>query len=97
MTKTKYEESHSGAVAGATAPNGQAATPARATLKRGHTGPAVAVAQAYLGAKGFAAGKVDGIFGVWLERALRHYQRFNGLVPTGELDKDTWNAIDSGK
>ena len=93
----KIKETQSAPPAATTAATAGPGIPLRAHLKRGAAGPAVAVAQAYLGAKGFAAGKVDGVFGAWLERALRHYQKFNGLVPTGELDRDTWNAIDSGK
>jgi len=93
----KIKDTKSAPPAGPTAATASPDIPLRGHLKPGAAGPAVAVAQAYLGAKGFAAGKGDGVFGVWLERALRHYQKFHGLVPTGELDEDTWNAIDSGK
>lgn len=68
---------------------------ARPILKPGASGPAVALVQAVLGAKGFASGKVDGEFGKWLELALLGFQQFHKIPATGLVDEETWKVIDS--
>jgi len=49
--------------------------------------------QQQLGALGFDAGWVDGIFGPDTERALRDFQRNQGLTPDGVLGLDTVRCL----
>jgi N-acetylmuramoyl-L-alanine amidase len=56
-------------------------------------GDDVAALQGQLGALGFDAGRVDGIFGPLAQEALRDFQRNSGLVDDGILGPETLNAL----
>lgn len=56
-------------------------------------GDDVAALQAQLGALGFDAGRVDGIFGPLAQEALRDFQRNSGLVDDGILGPETLNTL----
>jgi N-acetylmuramoyl-L-alanine amidase len=56
-------------------------------------GDDVAALQAQLGALGFDAGRVDGIFGPLAHEALRDFQRNSGLVDDGILGPETLHAL----
>jgi N-acetylmuramoyl-L-alanine amidase len=56
-------------------------------------GDDVAALQAQLGALGFDAGRVDGIFGPLAHEALRDFQRNSGLVDDGIFGPETLNTL----
>jgi N-acetylmuramoyl-L-alanine amidase len=56
-------------------------------------GDDVAALQAQLGALGFDAGRVDGIFGPLAQEALRDFQRNSGLVDDGILGPETLDTL----
>jgi N-acetylmuramoyl-L-alanine amidase len=56
-------------------------------------GDDIAALQAQLGALGFDAGRVDGIFGPLAQEALRDFQRNSGLVDDGILGPETLNTL----
>jgi N-acetylmuramoyl-L-alanine amidase len=56
-------------------------------------GDDVAALQAQLGALGFDAGRVDGIFGPLAHEALRDFQRNTGLVDDGIFGPETLNTL----
>jgi len=62
------------------------AAPASAVKVR-HRGPAVALAQAKVGAS------VDGVFGRGTLRAVKAFQRRHGLTPDGVVGPATWSAM----
>jgi len=62
----------------------------RSPMSRGDD---VMLLQQQLGALGFDAGWVDGIFGPDTERALRDFQRNQGLTPDGVLGLDTVRCL----
>ena len=91
--EANFDEPRTAPVARAARATVAPATHGRQHLRPGHSGPAVAAVQAHLGAMGFASGRVDGIFGTWLERAVVGYQQFHGLPVTGEVDEATWEKL----
>ncbi len=56
-------------------------------------GKDVSTLQAALSALGFACGKVDGIYGVYTESAVKDFQANMGLFPDGIAFTDTFDAI----
>jgi peptidoglycan hydrolase-like protein with peptidoglycan-binding domain len=66
---------------------------ARRPLRRGSRNSAVKVVQERLAAKGYRCGFPDGIWGRKTEKAVRHYQRDNGLVVDGIVGKNTWARL----
>jgi Putative peptidoglycan binding domain/D-alanyl-D-alanine carboxypeptidase len=60
---------------------------ARPTVRRGSTGPAVALAQRWFGLT------ADGVFGPITEAKVRWYQRMKGLTPDGIIGPHTWAAM----
>jgi peptidoglycan hydrolase-like protein with peptidoglycan-binding domain len=55
--------------------------------------PRVAALQVALGARGFYAGTVDGIYGRYTERGVRRFQRSRGLVVDGIAGPRTRRAL----
>lgn len=60
---------------------------------RGSTGEGVKWVQWQLGRLGYAVGKLDGIFGVNTDKAVRAFQRAAGLVADGIVGADTRKAL----
>ena len=66
------------------------------TLRKGSTGEYVVLAQTELLNKGYDIGKsgVDGKFGSATEKAVKEFQKDNGLKVDGIIGEQTWNALD---
>lgn len=64
-----------------------------ATYRIGSTGEQVRVIQEKLQRWGYYDGQVDGIFGSATERAVRYFQRSNGLTEDGVVGTATLNAL----
>ncbi len=64
-----------------------------ATYRTGSTGEQVRVIQEKLQRWGYYDGQVDGIFGSATERAVRYFQRSNGLTEDGVVGTATLNAL----
>ena len=62
-------------------------------LTRGASGWDVAALQFLLAWHGFPSATIDGGLGVRTERALRHFQRWAGLVPDGVAGSTTYAAL----
>ena len=63
------------------------------TLRKGSKGTQVRVLQWLLNENGYAAGKVDGIFGTNTLNAVKAYQKAKGLAVDGVTGKNTWGAL----
>ena len=63
-----------------------------AFLQRGDRGESVSALQNLLVSHGFKL-SVDGDFGPGTERTLKKFQELSGILPTGQTDEDTWNAL----
>lgn len=79
-------------------PSSSASGPAASsgTLKRGAAGASVTELQRTLAREGFDPGAVDGRFGPQTERALRAFQRANGLDVDGVVGPKTRAALSGG-
>jgi len=62
------------------------------TVRPGDSGPLVTQAQVILAASGYTV-TVDGRFGPQTERAVRHWQRSNGLRVDGVIGPATWATL----
>ncbi|MGI6588716.1 MAG: peptidoglycan-binding protein [Peptococcia bacterium] len=62
-------------------------------LRLGDRGPAVRFLQRLLRDKGFYTAPIDGIFDVRTQRAVRRFQRQQGLAVTGVVRILTWRAL----
>ena len=62
-------------------------------LKKKAKGEAVVALQAILNARGFNCGDVDGSFGGNTDKAVRAFQKGNGLAVDGIVGTDTWTAL----
>ncbi|MGL5064487.1 MAG: peptidoglycan-binding domain-containing protein, partial [Microcoleus sp.] len=69
---------------------------AKPTLKRGSTGPAVKELQQLLFHWGYYYGAIDGIFGPYVENAVKNYQHRVFLAEDGVVGSLTWQALYSG-
>ena len=65
----------------------------RRPLRKGSRNSAVKVVQERLAAKGYKCGFPDGIWGRKTEKAVRAYQRANGLVIDGVVGRNTWAML----
>ena len=67
------------------------------TLRKGDSGSYVTLAQTELLQKGYDLGKygADGKFGDATEKAVKAFQKDNGLEPDGIIRQATWDALDS--
>ncbi len=65
-----------------------AATATGGGLRRGSQGSSVRALQARLAGFGYVV-EHDGVFGRLTERAVEHFQRANGLTPSGVVDAAT--------
>ncbi|MEC4819244.1 MAG: peptidoglycan-binding domain-containing protein [Scytonema sp. PMC 1069.18] len=65
----------------------------RRNLRQGLSGEDVKVLQKVLNARGYNAGKVDGIFGPQTETAVRGFQKEAGLTIDGIVGVNTWTAL----
>lgn len=63
------------------------------TIRKGDTGWLVKKAQRHLRAHGFVAVKADGHFGEQTERAVRNFQRHEGLPTDGVVGPKTWRML----
>ena len=63
------------------------------TLRRGSRGEAVKTVQQKLIRWGYLNGKADGIFGAATEKAVRYFQRKNGLQEDGIVGSATFEAL----
>lgn len=63
-------------------------------LKRGDTGPRVAVVQARLDALPYIKVAVDSDFGSFTEKAVRQFQKRENLEITGVVNKLTWDRLE---
>lgn len=63
------------------------------TYRRGSSGEQVRVIQDKLKRWGYYDGAVDGIFGSATEKAVRYFQRSNGLAEDGVVGKNTLAAL----
>ncbi|MEG4533669.1 peptidoglycan-binding protein [Microcoleus sp. D2_18a_D3] len=66
------------------------------TLKRGSTGQAVKELQQLLFHWGYYFGAIDGIFGIYVENAVKGYQHRVFLAEDGIVGSLTWQALYSG-
>ncbi|MEG4515566.1 MULTISPECIES: peptidoglycan-binding protein [unclassified Microcoleus] len=66
------------------------------TLRRGSTGQAVKELQQLLFHWGYYFGAIDGIFGVYVENAVKGYQHRVFLAEDGIVGSLTWQALYSG-
>lgn len=66
---------------------------AEQTLRRGSRGEAVKTVQQKLIRWGYLNGKADGIFGPATEKAVRYFQRKNGLQEDGIVGSATFEAL----
>jgi len=64
-------------------------------LKIGSRGTAVMEIQALLNKLGYDVGMVDGIYGPKTAEAVKKFQRFFGLSPTGVVNDDTYKLMNS--
>lgn len=64
-----------------------------ATYKKGSSGAVVSQIQTKLKNWGYYAGDVDGIYGSATERAVRAFQRKNGLTADGKAGAQTLEAL----
>lgn len=62
-------------------------------LKRGSRNDLVRTLQEFLNSKGYGCGKADGIFGEKTDKAVRAFQKANGLVADGIVGPKTWALI----
>lgn len=67
-------------------------SPAKATLRRGDTGPEVTALQQALHALGYDLA-ADGVFGPVTRRCVKAYQRARGLSADGVVGPLTWAAL----
>lgn len=74
----------------------QALTPKGATLRNGSSGAEVKELQQALARAGFDPGTLDGAFGPKTERAVKAFQRANGLEADGVVGKKTRAALAGG-
>jgi peptidoglycan hydrolase-like protein with peptidoglycan-binding domain len=63
--------------------------PDRPHLKRGDSGGDVSILQKALNSHGERL-RVDGVFGLRTEKAVKDFQVESGLETTGEVDSGTW-------
>ncbi|MEL6353533.1 MAG: peptidoglycan-binding protein [Cyanobacteria bacterium J06627_28] len=64
-------------------------------LSIGSEGPAVIALQTRLQDIGYYDGRIDGIYGLGTQRAVRAFQESQGFSVTGRLDNGTWDAIEA--
>lgn len=62
-------------------------------VKNGSKGGSVYVLQAFLKAKGYYTGKVDGAAGSLTEKAIKAFQKAMGLSQDGIAGTNTWKAV----
>lgn len=62
-------------------------------MSQGDHGPAVAEVQRMLAQHDGWDGPQDGRYGTLLARAIRMFQGAQGMRPTGEVDLNTWKAL----
>ena len=62
-------------------------------LKKNAKGKPVRALQALLNMKGFECGVADGSFGPATDKAVRDFQKANGLSVDGSVGKATWTAL----
>lgn len=62
-------------------------------VKNGSNSASCYVLQAYLKSKGYYTGKVDGIAGSLTEKAIKAFQKANGIGQDGICGTKTWGAI----
>ena len=66
-----------------------------AALAIGARGSAVEVLQRRLQQGGYYSGRIDGIYGLATQRAVSAFQAAAAIEPTGRLDENTWQQLQS--
>ena len=66
-----------------------------AALDLGARGSAVEVLQRRLQQSGYYSGRIDGIYGLATQRAVSAFQSAAAIEPTGRLDENTWQQLQS--
>lgn len=67
--------------------------PPRLPVPRQDGGPMVLRTQILLDRARFSPGALDGLWGKNTEKAVYWFQEAKGLEPTGEVDQETWDAL----
>jgi len=78
---------------GPTASEGTASTNIEIKPRHEKSGERVKEIQAALKSAGFYSGKIDGIKGKATRRAIREFQKANGLTADGVVGKKTWELL----
>lgn len=71
----------------------QAVSVSAPRLRVGSSGSSVRKLQILLNGLGYDCGKVDGDFGTKTEKAVKAFQKANGLDDDGDVGKDTWSKL----
>ena len=66
-----------------------------AALDLGARGSAVEVLQRRLQQSGYYSGRIDGVYGLATQRAVSAFQSAAAIEPTGRLDENTWQQLQS--
>mgnify|MGYP002622609364 CR=1 FL=1 len=77
----------------ATATTKEKCTVSTYVIKKGSVGMGVIAVQAALNALGFSCGKADGEFGADTEKAVKSFQKTNGLTADGEVGTKTLEKL----
>ncbi|MBF0437411.1 MAG: peptidoglycan-binding protein [Magnetococcales bacterium] len=55
--------------------------------------PKIAEIQTKLKNRGYDVGHIDGVFGAKTQAAVAAFQKSEGLIPDGEVGKETYQAL----
>lgn len=66
----------------------------RPILRKTERGSLILLVQQQLKKLGYYKGELDGIFGQGMAESVKAFQKSRGLKPTGEVDIDTWAALE---
>ena len=68
-------------------------TPTPLTMRLGFTGEAVRTVQRKLKELGYYTGSIDGDFGEATDKAVKEFQKYNGLTPDGKVGEQTLKKL----
>ena len=77
----------------ATTPGKPTPTPTPLTMRLGFTGEAVRTVQRKLKELGYYTGSIDGDFGEATDKAVKAFQKANGLTPDGKVGENTLKKL----
>ena len=72
-------------------------TPTPLTMRLGFTGEAVRTVQRRLKELGYYSGSIDGDFGTATDKAIKEFQKDNGLSPDGKVGEQTLKKLNDRK